>query len=63
MLAPVVLGFVLMTVIVVSVEIVIGTETVIFDAVGVRSLSFNQAGTVTPTGITDVITITKIAIE
>jgi hypothetical protein len=59
-LARVVLGFVLMMVTVVT---VIGTGIVTFDAVGIRSLSFNQTGIVTGTGIIDVIRITKIVIE
>lgn len=58
--APAVLVFVLTMVTVVTV-IGVGIES--FDAVGIRSLSFNQTGTVAAIGTADVISITKIAIE
>lgn len=57
MLATVVPGFALMMVTVVTVMV---TGIVTFDAVGIRSLSFNQTGIVTEIGIVDV---TKIVIE
>jgi hypothetical protein len=42
---------------------VIGTGIVSFDVVGIRSLSFNQTGIVTATGIADAISITKSVTE
>jgi len=59
-LAPVVLVSVLMMVIVVT---VIGVRIESFDAVGMRSLLFNQTGIVAAIGMVDVVGITKIAIK
>ncbi len=60
MLATVVPGFALMMVTVDTVVTVMVTGIVTFDAVEIRSLSFNQTGIVTEIGIVDV---TKIVIE
>jgi hypothetical protein len=59
-LAPVVLVSVLMMVTVVT---VIGVRIESIDAVGMRSLLFNQTGIVAAIGMADVVGITKIAIS